>query len=199
MTTLARLIYAKAQSWKPVDVAQLQEYVDTERQGHYLEGGMSEYIMPNWALYSRESTMYADIEIHEDGKPQWSDPHQWSGAVMRMKPTSLLLAEALSAIGVFTRTGLQATADVWGAVDFVDTQGYSTALDLTRQLAARLDAEGLVAEEVRDSDRHAFYNLWQLPMYNLDFSKIDVPLEQLEAEREAAYWAEVGYEHHGDY
>nr|KMW29645.1 hypothetical protein BV87_11380 [Sphingobium yanoikuyae] len=46
---LARLIYAKAQSWRPVNVEQLQDYVDSERQGHYLEGGMSEYILPNWA------------------------------------------------------------------------------------------------------------------------------------------------------
>jgi hypothetical protein len=196
---LARLIYAKAQSWKPVDVTQLQEYVDTERQGHYLEGGMSEYIMPNWAIYSRESTMYADIEVHEDEKPRWSDPHHWSGIAMRMKPISLQLAEALSALGVFTRAGLQATADTWGAVDFVDNQGYSEARDLTRQLATRLEADGLVSGEARDSDGHSFYNLWQLPMYNLDFTKIEVPLEQLEAEREAAYWAEVGYGHHGDY
>lgn len=35
---LARLIYAEAQSWKPVNVAQLQEYVDTKHQSHYLEG-----------------------------------------------------------------------------------------------------------------------------------------------------------------
>lgn len=33
---LARLIYANAQSWKPVNVEQLQEYVDSERQGHYI-------------------------------------------------------------------------------------------------------------------------------------------------------------------
>lgn len=196
---LARLIYAKAQSWKPVDTTQLQQYVDGERRAHYLEGGMSEFIMPNWAIYSRESTMYADIEVHEDGEPQWSDPHNWSGGVMRMKPTSLLLAEALSAFGVFTRAGLQATSEIWDAVDFVDGQGCSESRALTRQLAMRLDAEKLVTEVATDSHGHAFYNLWQLPMYNLDFTKIEVPLEQLEAEREAAYWAEVGFDHHSDY
>lgn len=63
---LSRMIYAKAQSWLPANVAQLQEYIDHERQGHYLEGGMSEYIVPNWSLYQRESTMYADIEVHEE-------------------------------------------------------------------------------------------------------------------------------------
>jgi len=82
---LARLIYAKAQSWRPVNVAQLQEYVDSERQGHYLEGGMSEFIMPNWAIYSRESTLYADIEQHEDGAPVWSDPTRFSDIGMRIR------------------------------------------------------------------------------------------------------------------
>ncbi len=52
----ARLIYAEAQSWKPVTGAQLQEYVDHHRPTYYLEGGMSEYIMPNWTLFRREWT-----------------------------------------------------------------------------------------------------------------------------------------------
>lgn len=64
---LSRMIYANAQSWRPTNIAQLQEYVDNERQGHLLDGGMSEYIVPNWSLYLRESTMYADIEVHEEG------------------------------------------------------------------------------------------------------------------------------------
>lgn len=196
---LARLIYAKAQGWKPADVAQLQQYVDTERKGHYLEGGMSEYIVPNWALYSRESTMYADIEVYEDEKPQWSDPYQWSSAIMRKKPASLRVAEALSSIGIFTRLGLQATAEVWGAVDFLESRGYADAVDLNRQLAAKLDAQGLVTEQASEHHGRSFYHQWQLPMYNIDFSKIDVPLKQLEAERDAAYWAEVGYERYGDY
>ena len=196
---LARLIYSKAQSWKPVGVAQLQEYVDTERQGHYLEGGMSEYIVQNWALYSRESTMYADIEVYEDGKPRWSDPRQWSGMAMGLKPISLQLVESLSAVGIFTRAGLQATAEIWGTVDFVDTQGASEAQELTRQLTLRLDFEGLVKEEATDFQARALYNLWQIPMYNLDFSKIDVSLEQLQAEREAAYSVEIGHGQHDDY
>lgn len=190
---LARLIYAKAQSWKPVDVKQLQEYIDTERQGHYLEGGMSEYIVPNWALYSRESTMYADIEVYEDEAPRWSDPQQWSGLAMHMQPTALRLAEALSALGIFSRLGLQATSDVWGQVDFVNQEGHAEARELTQLLGEQLELHGLVTEVADESHVRSFYNLWQLPMYNLEFGKIDVPLEKLVAEREAAFWAEVGY------
>lgn len=189
---LARLIYAKAQSWRPVNVAQLQEYIDTERQGHYLEGGMSEYIVPNWALYSRESTMYADIEVHEDEQPRWSDPRHWSGIAMQMQPLALQLAEALSALGIFTRRGLQATSDIWGQVDFVDKEGPAEARDLARLLAEQLELNGLVTEAADESHVRSFYNLWQLPMYNLEFGKIEVSMEKLVAEREAAFWSEVG-------
>jgi hypothetical protein len=52
---LARLIYAEAVSWKPTNLAELREYVDRQRRGHYLEGHAGEYIMPNWAVYQRES------------------------------------------------------------------------------------------------------------------------------------------------
>ena len=142
---LSRIIYANAQSWRPIDVAQLQKYVDQERQGHYLEGGMSEYIVPNWSLYLRESTMYADIEVYEDGVPQWNDPNRWSGSSMTMRPTALTLVEALEALGVLTREGLQATSDVWGTIDFVEDEGPAEARELTKQLGARLESEGLVS------------------------------------------------------
>lgn len=36
------------------------------------------------------------------------------------------------------------------------------------------------------------YRDWQIPMYNLKFSLIEVPLEELLAEQEREYWSEVG-------
>ncbi len=73
---LGRLIYAQAQSWRPVDVTQRREYADHLREGHYLDGYVGEYIVPNWSRYSRESILYADIQLHEDGKPHWNEPTQ---------------------------------------------------------------------------------------------------------------------------
>ncbi len=63
---LARLIYADAVSWKPMNFTQLREYVDRQRRGHYVEGYAGEYIMPNWAVYERESGLYADVEAYQD-------------------------------------------------------------------------------------------------------------------------------------
>lgn len=194
---LARLIYAKAQSWKPTDLSQLQEYVDTERRAHYVEGEFGEYIMPNWAVYSRESALYADIEVHEDGEPHWSDPTHLSGMRMRMRPPALELIEGLSALGLFTRKGLQALSDVWGKIDFSGPEDSHTARKLAKEVATRLDAEKLVTDGATDDHVRRFFNHWQMPMYNLEFAMIDVSMEVLEAEREAALWSAVGDS--GDY
>lgn len=196
---LARLIYAMAQSWKPVSVEQLQEYVDSKRQGHYLEGGISEYILPNWAIYSRESTLYADIEQHEDGVPHWGDPTRFSGLGTPMRPSALMLVEALEAVGVFSRAGLEATSEIWGTVDFLAKEHGGNVRGLTKRLGERLDAEGLVTEAATDERARWFHHYWQMPMYNLDFGLLPASLEQLEVDREAAYCAEFGCEYHGDF
>ena len=71
---LARLIYAEAVNWKPMHIAQLRDYVDSQRKAHYLEGYAGEYIVPNWNLSRRESQLYADIDAYEDGMPGWNKP-----------------------------------------------------------------------------------------------------------------------------
>lgn len=43
---LAPMIYAEAQSWKPVSSTQLQEYVHSRYPTHYLEGDYGEYPRP---------------------------------------------------------------------------------------------------------------------------------------------------------
>lgn len=64
---LARLIYANAQQWRATTARELQSYIDQERKSHYLEGEYSEYIMPNWTLFQRETALYADVAAGEDG------------------------------------------------------------------------------------------------------------------------------------
>ena len=99
-----------------------------------------------------------------------------------------------SALGVFSLPGLKALHEIWGDVDFCHSEGPEADLELTRALAERLDAQGLVTEAATDEHVQAFYHHWQLPMYNLKFGVIDVPLEELKARQEAAYWSEVGYQ-----
>jgi hypothetical protein len=191
---LSRMIYADAQGWRPVDVTQLQTYVDQERQGHYLEGYVGEYIVPNWKLYSRESTMYADIEVYENGKPIWSAP-RGNGCSRQMfggPPLPLLLIEAMAALGMFTAKGVRIVHHTWQALDFIDTQHFDDRRRLFREMLEKLIASELPSDDATDDHVWQLNNHWQLPMYNLQFGRIAVDLEVLEAERDAALWHEVG-------
>ena len=190
---LARLIYAKAVSWKPMNVKQLRDYVDGERKAHYVEGEMGEYIMPNWELYSREARLYVDIEAHEKGLRGWSAPTGFGSGLPSFDPLVLRTAEALSALGIFSHKGLKAVADIWGELHFVDEQGFDDSRRLTRTLLERLDSERLFTDAAEDEHVSTIYNTWQMPMYELDFSLIPIPLDVLQRERDNIFFNEVGW------
>jgi hypothetical protein len=78
---LARLIYAEAVSWKPTHLAELREYVDRQRRGHYLEGNAGEYIAPNWAVYQRES---CSMPISKPTRTA-----NWNGVRRTIQPTAI--------------------------------------------------------------------------------------------------------------
>jgi hypothetical protein len=191
---LGRLIYADAQGWKPVNVTELRSYVDKRRRAHDLEGYAGEIIMPNWNRYAREGAMYADIEVHENGIPIWNEPKVFGGSITSMdEPLILRLARALETVGALTRAGLQAVSDIWAVRSFTDSEGYDDNRRLVRALVSRLHAEGLVRGHATQDLIRPMWIYWQLPMYDLDFRELQVPLVELKVEREAAQWAEFGH------
>jgi hypothetical protein len=192
---LARLIYAEAVSWKPMHLAQLREYVNQQRRGHYLEGHAGEYIMPNWTIYQRESRLYADIEAHQDDALHWNaprDPYTDLPFPDSFTPPALLVAAAMQQVGMFTGKGLQAVSDIWGSLEYKDKEDRCDGEKLTERLLHRPHAEGLMLDTVQEDDLATLYRTWQIPMYNLDFSLIPVTIEELEAAQEREYWSMVG-------
>lgn len=189
---LARLIYADAVSWKPVNVTQLREYVKPHREAHYLEGSVGEYIAPNWAVYQRESKLYADIESYEEGVLQWNAPNGHSRVFSSFKPRALALAEAMAGLGLFSAEGLKATSEIWGQLEFKDTETPQDAERLTEALLERLSEEKLIPDAATQNDVSCLYHDWQLPMYGFDLSIINIPFDELKAEQERLYWSEVG-------
>lgn len=196
---LARLIYVDAQTWRPVDMEQLQEYVDSHRKSHSLEGYAGEYIVPNWTTFARESELYADIVTYEDGEPVWSEPTGSPPLLEYGRPMVWKVAEALRDFGAFSPKGLSTVSEVWGEVDFVDKRNYhGDARPLTQRMLERLQAEGAITVQARDEQVDWLYNDWQMPMYRIDFSRIEVTLDDLKAQQDAALWNEIGIER-GDY
>jgi hypothetical protein len=190
---LARLIYAEAVSWKPTHLAELREYVDRQRHGHYLEGHAGEYIAPNWAIYQRESLLYADVEAYQDGTLEWSAPRDPPyGRFGSFRPRALLVAEAMEQVGMFTPAGLKAVSDIWGSLEYREKEDHHDGRKLTEQLLTRLHAEDLILDTANAEHAGTLYNEWQIPMYNLEFSLIPVSLDELEAEQEREFWSMVG-------
>ena len=194
---LARLLYVDAMNWKPAHMAQLREYVDLERRAHYVDGPVGEYIFPNSQVFSRESQLYVDIAAYEDGEPVWNAPLDHRSLFPGFTPPALLLAKALSAVGAFTVAGQKAISDIWGAVEFKVTENPHDAQRLTQATLKRLIDEKLPREDATQGHVDALYRHWQMPMYGLDFGMTDVPLADLEAEREANSWAEIGERPYG--
>lgn len=189
---LARLIYANATTWKPVDTTQLQEYIDSSRQAYELEGYAGEYIIPNWEEYRRESELYVDIAAFEDGEPVWSSPLIGKGASFEdYVPTSLQVIDALHHLGLTSAAGLKATHEVWSTLTFRDKENPEDTDRLTRHLLERAVDEKLPLETATQNHVRALYQCWQLPMYMLDLRKIDVPLAALKERRDMLLWSEI--------
>jgi hypothetical protein len=81
-------------------------------------------------------------------------------------------------------------------LEFVDAQDFSDSRRLTRELLGRLDREGLFTEAAEDRHVDTLFNTWQMPMYNLEFTLVHVPLEELRRQRDNLFYAEVGSDYY---
>ena len=193
---LARLIYAKAVSWQPINVTQLREYVAHHRESHFLqEAAYGAHILPNWSLYERNSKLYADIQAGEGGALSWNDPspifqRSDPATFASFPPLVLKPVKAMAALGIFTAQGLKATSEIWGQRTFTNTEYGEDACRLTVQLINRLCVEDLPRPEATQDHANDLFRYWQLPMYDFDFSQIDAQLEELKEEQELIGWAD---------
>lgn len=187
---LARMIYAKATSWSAMCVGDLRGYVDNERNAHYLDGEYGEYIAPNSELFGRESRLYADIELYEDGVPHWNRPTGVSTLFPTYTPAAISLIEAFAALGLLSVKGVQTIAQIWNTNDFTDLH---TAADSGQLVIATIDAartKGLASEIADQHHVDTIIHHWQMPMYNLDFNLKGIPRDELEREREFLFSSE---------
>jgi hypothetical protein len=187
----ARLICAEAQFWKPVSLGQLQTYINNSRSTYYLEGGISEFIMPNWALFQREATLYADVIGNEDAGRVWSSPLEPRPQRGLFELQAWRVADALDAFGLPSHKGVDVLQQTWGSVHFDDAVNWSETERLYDEMASAADKAGLLTNRLTKDHQRSLYDRWQMPMYELDFSPIRVTLEEMRDRREAAFWSEV--------
>ena len=147
--------------------------------------------MPNSTIYRRESRLYVDVEAYQDDTLTWSEPRDpYAGLpFLSFMPPALRVAAAMEQVGIFTPNGLKAVSEIWGSLEYKDREDHHDGAKLTELMLQRLHGEGLMLDTAQDEDVGVLYHDWQIPMYNLDFSLIPVPLEELEAEQERELWS----------
>lgn len=190
----ARLIYADAPSVTGYDVVGLQEgYVDFMRQTYRVDGPGAP-IVPQWELWEREATLYADVaRTFDDPQPFWHSPlyiDSRGGFVSDSEPAVEVVC-AMDALGFFTERGVEITAKVWRNAYF--TKDYrsrgeeSPRHDLLLQTnLEHLCDEGLAKENAMTDHLKTIRRFWQLPMYDLDLSPLPVDPQVLQQEN--IYW-----------
>jgi len=188
---LARLLYAEACRWRPINLKELRSIIDRRRVTHYLEGGMGEYIVPNDLIYRRETRLYADIEALDDGTIQWIAPSGYTG-LFEAAPDALVVAEALSVFGVFSVEGLKAVSTVWSEVDFQDETSSHESDRLIEATLQQLIDKHLSSDAANEDHLGSLYGRWQMPLYALDMKAKEVDRSILIAEQENMLWAEMG-------
>lgn len=191
---LARLLYAKAATWRPVNTKQLQIYLDDCRQSHDIDGSMGEYIVPNWELYRRESQLYVDIAAFESDEPVWSAPLYYERpSIGDRTPPALQVLDAFHNLGITTEQGLHATSEIWEAVNFHENEGYGEVEALIGKLIDRVMAEKLPLETATPDHRMTLYQFWQIPMYSLELGQINISIDDLHRHQDKIYFDELGY------
>lgn len=190
---LARLLYAEACQWRPVDLKELRGIIDRRRVTHYVEGNMGEFIVPNDLIYRRETRLYADIEALDDGSLQWVGP---SGNVgfYNPKPDALVVAEALGVFGAFTVEGLELISSIWSEVDFQDETPAQENDRLIEATLTQLVERKMASESATTDNARDLYGRWQMPLYALDMKAREVARSALEAEQERLLLVEMGVE-----
>jgi hypothetical protein len=146
--------------------------------------------MPNWALFHRESTLYADVIRDEDDNLTWISPILPATADLGrfdLLPTSFLVVDSLDAFGVFTFEGLKILSEIWEKYDVKGEIDSGLTRRLHPEMVIRLHAAGLITERATNNHAGILCNIWQLPMYNMNFAKIMMPLETLRSRREADF------------
>lgn len=189
---LARRIYARACYWRPAKLGDLREYTNGERKSHYLDGpDGGEWIFRNALEREREEDLYVDYVAEEEGH-RWASPRDYESVLGPLFPADSVpvrLVGALHDVGIASKKALGVVAEVWQAEDLTDDFGAMEGCELNREVLQKMADRGLLDE--KPGAYPLIIGNWQLPMYDLELSRIDVKRADLDEERERrAEWAQ---------
>lgn len=196
---LARGLYAQVYSGQPASLQEVREYVDLSRRDRYLDGPTGvDWLYRNEIDDVRESTMYVDYVAYEGGEEQWVTPAARADSRLDMTrkhfaPRIVTVLVTLGRLGVFTTAGLTIVRNVWRqAPDVNDTTRWSDIAKLNHAIVRTLIDAEVPGEDEREEDIEAAVNGWSFPLTRLDLSPLQVPEDEIVAQREDWLRREMG-------
>jgi AbiV family abortive infection protein len=169
---LAKGLYAKSCGYRPVTLADLQGYINLDREQYYLDGPNGvDWIFRNEIIDSRESTFYVDFVRSDDGH-HWTDPAQFEDlAATAPEPQAIRLVRCWDDVGVVAPDALATLADLWRGNPVDEQTDVRKIRALNSETLGRLNDRGLLREQAQDVYQW-IHSEWQFPMYGLDLSMI---------------------------
>ncbi len=176
---LAKGLYAKACTWCPATIEQLQEYVNHDRREFYLDGPNDvDWIFRNEVIQGREGALYVDYVANDDTH-NWSDPAQFEDLIFSTpEPWSVTTARHLYDAGISTPDAVAVVAEVWRSMPTEPGTRFNRIQSMNRHTLTLLESRGLLKDQPA-STYSWIVEQWQFPMYDLDLSMIPVKLETL--------------------
>ncbi len=77
-------------------------------------------------------------------------------------------------------------------MEFKDEQEWSPAREMAFEMLKQLEKAGLITERFTEGHVRTLLDGWQIPMYHIEFSAIQVTLERLRERREAEFNYQFG-------
>ena len=190
---LARLPYAARIGWRPITKGELRLLIDRDRRSHVVDGPAGEWIMAAGPVVERERRLHADVERYDDGSLVWNEPRGLPPIGKPYPPGALRVVRAMHNLGLLTVEGLTAISDVWSNASLTDDLTFADARDLIHRTLLAVEAAGAITDAATEDDLQMLFRNWSFPMWDFDLGMIDVPMEELETERDSNLWNEAGW------
>lgn len=187
---LPKHLYDRANDIVPADFAELQSFLARHRQQYYLDGPSDyDWIFRNEITQERESLLYVDL-LDVEGKLEWWSPTGHDRLGFGASTYGVSLVGALTRTGATTPDGLQVVADLWRGFTPHPKMQYSELKAQIRTFLKEL-VQRQIAAAIDPADWDHIEDRWSFPLYAEDLSLIKSSIEDLAAERERRFGAEM--------
>ena len=180
---LAKGLYAKAYMMHPATLADLQAYIDIDREEFYLDGPNDvDWIFRNDVIQQREGALYVDYVAYDEEK-KWFDPSTTLALGLNVRqPESVRMVQAFYDAGFFTKESLEIIAEIWRPSPLDMNTHFQEVRKLNYSTLELMETRGLL--ELPSSTYTWLIDEWQFPMYDLDLSQITVSRNTLREQRD---------------